>query len=143
MEIDGSFFGHRDARQEIELKLERVLIQLIEQEQADVFYVGKEGNFDKMVQSILFRLQEKYPHIQIFIVLAYLPKEKGMDVDVLGTIYPEGLEFVPRRFAICKRNDWMLSQSDVVITHAIFPVGNSIEMKKTAERKKKRVINIT
>ena len=56
--------------------------------------------------------------------------------------YAEGLELVPRRFAIPKRNHWMFSRSDTVVTHVLYPASNSFEAKAKAERQGKRVINV-
>lgn len=42
-----TFFGHRDAPQGIQLLLETVIIELIEKQDANLFYVGDKGCFDK------------------------------------------------------------------------------------------------
>ena len=39
------------------------------------------------------------------------------DISDIETIYPEGLEYTPRRFAISKRTQWMVQQSDYVIAY--------------------------
>lgn len=56
-----TFFGHRDAPLEIEGILRQVLIALIEARQADTFYVGNQGKFDRMVARVLSGLQLEYP----------------------------------------------------------------------------------
>ncbi len=136
-----AFFGHRDTLQGTEKKLQEILISLIE-DGARVFYVGNEGNFDRMVQRELAFLSKQYSNILCHIVLAYLPTQKSSETFSLETIYPEGLEKVPQKFAICKRNDWILSRVDTVVTHVLYPMGNSYELKLNAERKGKKVINI-
>ena len=47
------FFGHRDAEEAILPLLEKTVRLLIEKEKADVFYVGTQGAFDRMVQRLL------------------------------------------------------------------------------------------
>ncbi len=136
------FFGHREVAPQIELKIRKVLIDLIEKGNARKFYVGNEGAFDHAVQRTLFLLSKRYSDIRCYIVLAYLPARDSSDSLSLETVYPEGLELVPRRFAICKRNEWILSRADVVVAHAPFSIGNSYQLKLKAERKGKKVINI-
>ena len=46
-------------------------------------------------------------------MLAYLPKPD--DIQIEDSLYPEGLENVPLRFAIVNRNKWMIDHSDAVI----------------------------
>lgn len=64
-----TFFGHRDAPLEIEGILRQVLVALIEARQADTFYVGNQGKFDRMVARVLSGLQLEYPHITYAVVL--------------------------------------------------------------------------
>ena len=46
-----TFFGHSDCPSTVAPKLRSVLIELIENHGVDVFYVGNQGNFDRMVRS--------------------------------------------------------------------------------------------
>ena len=43
----------------------------------------------------------------------------------METVYPEGLETVPKRFAIFRRNDRMLKQADVVVVYVTHRTGGS------------------
>ena len=110
-----TFFGHKDTPKEIEPTLRSTLIDLIENKNVTVFYVGNNGNFDTMVRHQLEDLSQTYP-ITYSVVLAYLPIEKNKYDNLTNTIYPEGLETVPKRFAISWRNKWMIQQSDIVVT---------------------------
>ncbi len=136
-----TFFGHKDAPKEIEPIIKSTLTYLIENENADVFYVGNNGNFDNMVRRQLKSLSEIYP-INYDVVLAYLPRNKNENADMSDTVYPEGLECVPPRFAISWRNKWMLDKSDYVITYVTHSVGGSAKFKEMAIKKNKRVIEI-
>lgn len=135
-----TFFGHRDAPQEIEGILRQVLIALIEARQADTFYVGNQGKFDRMVARVLSGLQLEYPHITYAVVLAYLPGKRAAAGQ--NTLYPEGMEGVPPRFAIARRNAWMLQQADWVIVYVSRSVGNAASLQARAERSGKAVINL-
>ena len=137
-----TFFGHKDAPKEIEPTLRSALIDLIEQKNATVFYVGNNGNFDTMVRRQLEDLSQTYP-ITYSVVLAYLPTEKNKNDNLTNTIYPEGLETVPKRFAISWRNKWMIHQSDVVVTYVTHNFGGAAQFKEMAKRFGKIIINLS
>ena len=136
-----TFFGHRDTPKETEPALRLTLIDLIENKNVTVFYVGNNGNFDTMVRSQLEALSQTYP-ITYSVVLAYLPTEKNKYDNLTNTIYPEGLETVPKRFAISRRNKWMIQQSDIVVTYVTHNFGGAAQFKALAERMGKAVIKL-
>ena len=136
-----TFFGHKDTPKEIEPTLRSTLIDLIENKNVTVFYVGNNGNFDTMVRRQLEDLSQTYP-ITYSIVLAYLPTEKNNYDNLTNTIYLEGIETVPKRFAISWRNKWMVQESDVVVTYITHSWGGAAQFAELAERKQKQVINI-
>ena len=135
-----TFFGHRLITKEIEPTLRATLIGLIENHGVNRFYVGNHGGFDAMVLRVLKGLSSRYP-IEFCVVLAYLP-QKNDRVDC-GTVFPEGLETVPKRFAISYRNKWMIAQSDYVITYVDHQIGSGAALfKALAEQRGKTVIEI-
>ena len=137
-----TFFGHRDAPASVESPLTETLVDLIENRGATLFYVGNNGEFDRIVQNKLTVLQHQYPCIQICVVLAYLPGERNDNKALLNTVYPEGLELVPKRFAICRRNEWMIAQSDLVVTYVKRSFGGAARYAAIAEKRGKPIINI-
>lgn len=137
-----TFFGHKDTPKEIEPTLRATLVDLIENHGATEFYVGNNGNFDTMVRRQLENLSQTYP-ITYNVVLAYLPTEKNKYDNLTNTIYPEGLETVPKRFAISWRNKWMIQQSDVVVTYVTHSFGGAAQFKAMAERQGKMVIELS
>ena len=136
-----TFFGHKDTPKEIEPTLRSTLIDLIENKNVTVFYVGNNGNFDTMVRRQLEDLSRIYP-ITYSVVLAYLPTEKNKYDDLSNTIYPEGLETVPKRFAISWRNEWMIQQSDIVVTYVTHALGGASQFKDIAKRKGKFILEL-
>ena len=134
-----TFFGHRDTPKETEPALRLTLIDLIENKNATVFYVGNHGNFDAMVRRQLKDLSKTYP-IKYYVVLAYMPG-KNADPDE-HSILPEGIETVPRRFAINYRNKWMLNKSDIVVTYVTRNFGGAQEFKQMAEKQSKNIIEL-
>ena len=137
-----TFFGHKDTPKEIEPTLRTALVDLIENKNASVFYVGNNGNFDSMVRRQLEALSHTYP-ITYSVVLAYLPTKKSEYDDYTNTILPEGIEAVPKRFAISWRNKWMIQQSDVVVTYVTHSFGGAAQFKELAERQGKTLIELS
>ncbi len=135
-----TFFGHGDTPDSIRDTLRIILIDLITNHGANTFYVGSNGNFDKIAKNALSDLGSVYP-ITYAVVLEYMPT-KSNSGDPSPTIYPEGLEAVPPRFAICKRNEWMINHSDIVITYVNRNFGGAAKYAKYAKIKKKNVINL-
>lgn len=107
-----TLFGHRDFNTSSNCDLHNYLETLVKATD-NYFLVGNDGAFDHYVQSILKKLKKSYPHIKYSIVLAYLPKPD--DIQIEDSLYPEGLENIPLRFAIVNRNKWMIDHSDAVI----------------------------
>lgn len=135
-----TFFGHRDAPDEIRDKLRETVVKLIEERDVTKFYVGNNGNFDRMALSVLKELSGVYPQISLYEVYAYLPETGGDDFE--HTVYPECIETVPKRFAIDYRNRWMVGQADVVVAYVRRSYGGAAKFVDLAERQEKYVINL-
>ena len=139
-----TFFGHRQIynAKEIEPTLRSALVELIENCDVKTFYVGNHGAFDTMAQRVLKELASIYP-ISCFIVLAYLPEKAPKEPYRLETLFPEGIETVPKRLAILYRNKWLIEHSDYVITYVTHDLGSgAAQFKALAEKSYKTVIEI-
>ena len=136
------FFGHRDVTHDIRAKLQFIIEQLITEEQINSFYVGHQGQFDSMVYSVLKELKVKYPHIRYIVVLAYMPDEHIREVYGEDTFFPDGLESVPKRFAISIRNDWMIQHSDYAVCYVHKITGGAAKFREKAEKKGLKVIDV-
>lgn len=136
-----TFFGHRDCPDTIRPTLRAVLEGLVEHNGVDMFYVGNQGNFDALVRKELRSLERKYPHIRYAVVLAYLPTQSGQGDDP-DTMFPEGLENVHPKYAISRRNDWILAHSDYVIAYITRPWGGAARYVRKAGVMDKVVIHI-
>ena len=136
-----TFFGHRDCPDTIYPKLKNCIEDLIVNQGVGCFYVGHQGHFDALALRALRELQAAYPSVKHFVVLAYLP-QKEMHYPVEETLYPEGLESIPPRFAILQRNKWMLDNSIYVVTYVTSSFGGAAFGKKEAERQKRIVLEL-
>lgn len=134
-----TFCGHKElaARTAVKQWLQSVCEELILQG-ADEFYLGGYGAFDSLCASVLRELKPKHDHIRLILVLPYLNSNiitDGYD----ETLYPP-LESVPRKFAILRRNEWMVQESDIVVAYVKHDWGGAAKTLQYARKKRKRII---
>ncbi len=134
-----TFFGHRDCPETLGPKLREVLRDLITAQGVEMFYVGNQGRFDALVRHTLKALQPEHPHIRYAVVLAYIPGAAAEYADFSDTMLPEGIEAVPRRYAISWRNAWMLKQSDFVVTYITRTWGGAARWAQKAQKQGKHI----
>lgn len=135
-----TFFGHRDCSESIIPELYKKIEELIVNEKYRVFYIGNHGNYDRYVSNVLALLKNEYK-IKVYIVLAYLPTNENNNFKH-ETILPDGIETVPKKFAIIYRNKWMVDRSDTVLTYVQNNFGGAAQFKEYAIKKKKKVIEL-
>ncbi|MBQ8135116.1 MAG: hypothetical protein IJ192_12040 [Clostridia bacterium] len=136
------FFGHREVMHNIRPRLTAIIEKLITEEGVTEFYVGNQGQFDSMVFYVLKELKAKYPKIRYTVVLAYMPDEHIRELYGEDTLFPDGLETVPKRFAISKRNDWMIQQSGIAVCYVHKVTGGAVKFRDKAGNKGLRVIDV-
>lgn len=134
-----TFCGHRELADRTAVKqwLHSVCQELILQG-ADEFYLGGYGAFDSLCVSVLRELKSENDYIQLILVLPYLNSNiitDGYD----ETIYPP-LESVPKKFAILRRNEWMVQESDIVVAYVNHSWSGAAKTLQYARRKRKRII---
>lgn len=137
-----TFFGHKNCPQSVESDIESIIRDLIENRGAIVFYVGNQGDYDFYVNKTLVKLSSLYPQIKHYTVLAYMPQKRDDYTNDYNTILPEEVAKTHPKYAISKRNDWMLKQSDTVVAYIKRSYGGAVKYYEKAIRQKKCVINI-
>jgi len=139
-----TFFGHRDAPDNLLIHLERLLLDLINDDPCPFFYIGTHGNFDAMALDAVRKLQRDEPKIKYAVVLSRLPGKNAAYplYSSSETLLPDGIEQTPPRFAISYRNQWMLKRANVVITYVRHPFGNAFRMDRAARSWGKQAINL-
>ena len=136
-----TFFGHGNSYGLKETVVQEAVENLIHQG-VDTFYVGNHGNFDGMVYACLKRLRKQYPHIRVAVVLAYLPTQNREFENTSDTMYPEGLELGLPRFAIERRNRWMIAASQFCVCYVNYTWGGAYKFAKLAKRRGLTCINL-
>jgi len=103
-----------------------------------ICYLGGYGGFDRLAASVVRQKQKVNPAVQAVLIIPYLNRtygESGYDY----TLFPP-LESVPPRYAILKRNEWMVTQADVVIAYVTHGWGGAAKTLEYARTKRKKVI---
>ena len=136
-----TFFGHRQCPQRIEPMLAKTVEELILEQGVTLFYVGGQGEFDSTVQRVLKKTQEKHPNIEWYEVLAYHPNGSA-ETKTHETLFPEAAEIGSVRFALSRRNRWMVLQADFVVCYVVHEWGGAAQFMEYAMKQKKCVINL-
>ncbi len=134
------FFGHRDTPSGIQRTLRETVNALIE-EGVRCFCVGNNGNFDLMVQTLFAELAKERADVCLGIWLSRID-EIALCGDQSLTVFPEGLERTPPRFAVARRNELMLKDAKHVICYTRHTPSYSAQWVEKAKRKGIRVINL-
>lgn len=136
-----TFCGHSSVSDAtiVSNNLRQVISDLIA-EGADEFYLGGYGEFDSMAAAAVRDAKKLHPHIRSMLVIPYMDREYNPQY-YDGSVYPP-LETVPRRFAISKRNEWMIEHADVVVACVTHNWGGAATTLTYARRKKKRIISV-
>lgn len=148
-----TFCGHREVfgHNEVETKLHNTLKEIIGEMSPDlsiIFYCGGYGDFDGIAAKTASVIQSEYPErkIEKIYVTPYIggkndERNKSMSAYYDSIEYPP-LESVPPRYAIIRRNEWMVDNSEIVIAYVLYSWGGAARTLSYAKRKKKRIIEI-
>ncbi len=136
------FFGHKNCPDRIKARLLSTIESLIIEKQVRRFYVGSQGSFDRFAYEALCTLENRY-QIEFYVVLPYLNRPVEFPYyDMQKTIFPDVLTKTPARFAIRKRNSYMIQQSNYIISYINDPYSNTYPNMEEAFKKKKHIINL-
>ena len=145
-----TFVGHRTLCKENGLQ-ERVKMSLIESirlGEKTIFYCGGYGDFDNLCATVCHSIKKICTDCEIVFVTPYISISQQKKIKRLieektydSVIYPP-LETVPQRLAICKRNEWMIEQADLILAYVDCNYGGAYKALQYATKKGKRIINL-
>lgn len=142
-----TFCGHRDVffQNGEEKRLEEELRKVLKESPDAIFYLGDYGRFDGLCNNTLRQLQKEYPRLRRVFVTPYLEPEYA-HFQYANDYYDEVLypftDKVVKRFAISKRNQWMVNEADLVIAYVDHDYGGAAKTFEYAVRKKKKYVNL-
>ena len=131
------FIGHRNAPEALRPLLDDAVERHITDYGVREFVAGHYGRFDNTAASAVQRAKERHPEVTLTLLLPYYPFDhdtKGYD----RTYYPEGMETVPKPFAIVRANEHMIKAADYLICYDAGLVGNTGKLIKKALRRQKK-----
>ena len=120
----------------------------IKNQERITFYCGGYGDFDNHWSSICRKIKAEYPSCEVVFVTPYITPAQQEKMKYLvdaklydSTIYPPIDNALPR-FAITKRNEWMVTEADLIIAYVSHTYGGAYKTLEFARRKKKTIINL-
>ena len=143
-----TFCGHSNClfSDEEKEKLKQLLIKEISKNPTCKFYLGGYGDFDSLCLRTLRELKTDFPDIELLFITPYLDNNYSK-LELAKYYYDDiifpPIENVPRKFAILKRNEWMVDSADLVIAYVKYSWGGAAKTLEYAKRKKVPIINIS
>jgi uncharacterized phage-like protein YoqJ len=146
-----TFCGHKEIcdRQLILNKLIENLEPYFKELKPLTFYCGGYGAFDSIASEAIDILRKSYPYTNVekIYVTPYIAASCKEKLDSIKNIYDEiiypPLENVPLKFAISRRNEWIIKNSDIVIAYVKHSWGGAAKTLTYAKRKHKQIISIS
>ncbi len=123
----------------------QILSALIKENTFLELYIGRNGEFDQFVASIIKRAQKAFGKERIGMTLVLPYKQK--DIEYYEAYYdsiwiPEPAERAHPKGAITKRNRWMVEQCDLLICFVEKEQGGAYTALQYAKKLKKQIINL-
>lgn len=135
-----TFIGHADCDESIKENLYLAIEKLINEYNVTVFYVGTHGKFDYYAYAVLKEL-EKFYKIEIFVVLSNLTHVPEY-IKGAKTVFPDIVAKSPYKYAIIKRNRYMIEKSAFLICYINHTFSNTYNFVKFAISKNTHIINL-
>ena len=145
-----TFIGHSviSNKDEVKIMIKKIVADNASQDEPITCYLGGYGDFDEVCAQAVTELKKTHQDITRIYVTPYIglrEQEKIKDLQAQklydGYIYPP-LENVPKRFAIVKRNEWMVSSADLIVSYVKRHGGNSYKALSIGKRKSKKIVNV-
>lgn len=142
-----TFCGHSDylEHKEDEESLLSLLETIANGRHVD-FYLGGYGKFDAFAKKCAEKFKETHNDAKIIFVTPYLNKwlddrREYLEKEYDEILYPE-LENTPLRYAISKRNEWMINHSDYLIAYVRTHFGGAYNALLYADKHNKPHTNL-
>jgi len=141
-----TFFGHSNFTENLAVKEEifNLLKERINGEMVTL-YIGGYGNFDNFALKIC-KEYKSTNNAKILFVTPYLgdwlnKRKEYFETEYDEILYPD-IENSPLKYAIIKRNEWMVKRSDLIIAWVNVRFGGAYNALLYAKRKNKEYINL-
>ena len=129
-------------------KIKNVILANANTQEKLLFYCGGYGDFDNICAKVCRSIRDEKVNCEVIFITPYITEAQQKKIKYLieenlydSTIYPP-LENVPPRFAISKRNEWMVDMADLIIAYVKFSCGGAYKSLEYARKKQKHIINL-
>ena len=145
-----SFIGHSHVvdHENVKILVKEQIRLNIGADDKVVCYLGGYGDFDMLCACACRELKREYMGIELVYVTPYLDVSSQLKIrDMItgglydSSVYPP-IERTPLRYAISKRNNWMMENADVIIAYVHLGFGGAFKTVEFAKRRKKKIINV-
>ena len=141
------FFGHRKLQdmKRIDDSLPQLIEELIHTKPFVEFLIGRNGEFDEYVASLIKSAQKKTAkqNSSLTLVLPYtVANISYFELYYDDIIILDNSQNAHHKRAITIRNQWMIQRSDLVIVNVDHPSGGAYSALKYAKQLNKNLINI-
>lgn len=142
-----TLFGHRDldAHELVERRLYPIVKELIQTKPYVEFFIGRDGEFDTFVASVIKRAQRAFgkENNELILVLPYPKKDQEFYEQYYDAVMiPDCLANTHPKQAISKRNRWMIEQCNLLICFTEHESGGAYTALSYARKLKKRIVNL-
>ena len=142
-----SLFGHRkiDNLGRLKDQIIPMIKELIQTKSFVVFLIGRNGEFDEYVASVIKCVQKEVgtENSDITLVLPYTVTDLGYYEKYYDhVIIPESVCGAHPKSAITLKNRWIIERSDFVIVYVEHDKGGAYTAMKYAEKRNKKMVNL-
>lgn len=144
-----SFFGNRFINENIDDIMDKLLYQIITDNNYTEFLVGRDGDFDIMVASAVRRAKKRFANynFQLVWVMPYLKSEYKNNANEFDRFYDiveicELSEMAYPKAAIQIRNKNMIDRSDFCVFYVKENKGGAFKTMQYAIKRNKNIINL-
>ena len=110
------------------------------------FFLGGYGGFDAFAYRCAKKYKAKHANAKIILVTPYIDKWLEDRKDYLQHAYDEivypNIENAPKKFAVIKRNEWMVNQSDYIFCYVETHYGGAYKTLLYAFKHGKKFFNL-
>ena len=143
-----TFCGHGDFIKTE--KIENTLIELLKffakgRETIDC-YCGGYGRFDGFAAECVRKAKKDFENIRNCLIIPYIPLSFQEKIKYLNDYYDEiiypPLKNIPAKYAIIKRNEWMVDKADLLIAYVKHSWGGAAKSLQYAKRKNTAIFQL-
>ena len=129
-------------------KIKNAILKNIKSQEQTLFYCGGYGDFDNLCAKASRSIAEQNTNCEVVFVTPYITEAQQKKIKFFidakiydSAVYPP-LENIHPKFAISRRNKWMIEQADLIIAYVDHTYGGAYKTLEYAYKRQKNIINL-